>query len=158
MAAKPGQSSHTRWQQVWASPLMVQEVLCPLCRRLTAPGAEQQCRISSLQLSFFSQYFFFQVEQIWGRKKARLFHFVGYIPMGCCSLKNAAAWLRQAIPPTRICVCSLWVARLFSLKTPKNPNLTDKLPAGMWPFHTLSFLALHKHQNFIPLSCCHIHF
>lgn len=40
--------------------------------------------------------------------------------------------VRQTSPPTRAWVCSLWVARLQSLKSPpKPPNLTDKLPAVM---------------------------
>lgn len=66
--------------------------------------------IVSLAQLLYSVFFFFQVEQIWGRKKARLFHFVGYIPMGCCSLKNAAAWLwgRRSHPPGLLFVLYGW--------------------------------------------------
>lgn len=44
---------------------------------------------------------FVQVVQVWGKKKASLFCFVGYISMGCCSLKSTAALLpgKHARPP-----------------------------------------------------------
>lgn len=103
--------------------------------------------------------FFFPSGASLRKEKGQAVLLYGLYSYGMLLLKECSCMaVRQAITPTRICVCSLWVARLYSLKTPKNPNLTDKLPAGMWLFHTLSFLALHKHQNFIPLSRCHIHF
>lgn len=71
------------------------------------PGVQYPV-LGALSSSVVSPTQFVQVVQVWGRKKARLFCSVGYISMGCCSLRSTAALLpgkHARLPGLKFVLC-----------------------------------------------------
>lgn len=97
----PGELWVGTWVQTGAAPSV-----WDVCKSVD-PGVQYPV-LGALSSSVVSPTQFVQVVQVWGRKKARLFCSVGYISMGCCSLRSTAALLpgkHARLPGLKFVLC-----------------------------------------------------